>query len=55
MAELKRVMAYLPADEYEHLRRLSFERHVSMSELIRLAIGKAYGWEVIPEGNEKAA
>ena len=55
MADLKRVMAYLPADEYERLRRISFERHISMSELIRHALGTTYGWEVIPEGKSKAA
>lgn len=56
MADLKRVMAYLPDEEYQRLRRLSFERHESMSELIRRALGQTFGWDVEPaEGKAKAA
>ena len=56
MADLKRVMAYLPSEEYQQLRRLSFERHESMSELIRRALGQTFGWGVEPvAGKTKAA
>ncbi len=54
MAAPKKVMTYMPVEEYEHLRRLAFERHTSMSDLIRQALGKTYGWEVQTEGKAAA-
>ena len=55
MTTLKKVMTYMPDEEYERLRRLAFERHVSMSDLIRQALGKTYGWEIEPTGKREAA
>ncbi len=40
---MKKTMVYLPDDIHEGLRRLAFDRRVSMAELIRRAVEAAYG------------
>ena len=40
---MQRMMLMLSDNEYETLRRLSFEQHVPIAKLIRTAIDAAYG------------
>jgi Arc/MetJ-type ribon-helix-helix transcriptional regulator len=40
---MKKTMVYLPDEIHEGLRRLAFDRRVSMAELIRRAVEAAYG------------
>ena len=40
---MQRMMVTLSDDEYETLRRLSFERRVPVAKLVRQAIDAAYG------------
>ena len=40
---MKKTMIYLPEGTHEGLRKLAFERHVSIAELIRVAVDSAYG------------
>ena len=40
---MKKTMVYLPEELHEGLRRLAFDRRVSMAELIRRAVHAAYG------------
>ena len=40
---MQRMMLMISGDEYETLRRLSFERRVPIAKLIRAAIDGAYG------------
>jgi len=39
---MKKTMVYLPNELHEGLRRLAFDRRVSMAELIRRAVDAAY-------------
>ena len=40
---MQRMMLMISDNEYEALRRLSFERHVPIAKLIRAAVDAAYG------------
>ncbi len=40
---MQRMMLMISDNEYEALRRLSFEQHVPLAKLIRAAIDAAYG------------
>ena len=49
------MMLIISEDEYETLRRLSFEQRVPIAKLIRAAIDKAYGTnddEIQPPGRK---
>jgi hypothetical protein len=43
---MKKTMIYLPEEAHEGLRKLAFEKHVSIAELIRLAIDSVYGEDI---------
>ncbi len=40
---MKKTMIYLPEGVHEGLRKLAFEKHVSIAELIRVAVDSTYG------------
>ncbi len=40
---VKRVSLYLPEEEYEFLRRVAFEKHQSMNDLVRQAMAAVSG------------
>ncbi len=40
---MKKTMIYLPEETHEGLRKLAFEKHVSIAELIRVAVDSTYG------------
>ena len=44
---MKRTMIYLPEQTYQGLRKLAFEANTSIAELIRQAVDKVYGEDVI--------
>ena len=41
--DLKRVMVYMPPEQHQLLRRLAFEKQVTMSDLMRQAFAAVYG------------
>ncbi len=43
---MKRTMIYLPEQTHQGLRKLAFEAHTSIAELIRQAIEIVYGEDV---------
>jgi len=43
---MKRTMIYLPEQTHQGLRKLAFEAHTSIAELIRRAIDTVYGEDV---------
>ncbi len=43
---MKRTMIYLPEQTHQGLRKLAFEAHTSIAELIRQAINIVYGEDV---------
>ncbi|KKK51958.1 hypothetical protein LCGC14_3109740 [marine sediment metagenome] len=43
---MKRTMIYLPEQTHQGLRKLAFEAHTSIAELIRQAIDIVYGEDV---------
>ena len=43
---MKKTMIYLPEETHEGLRKLAFERRVSIAELIRQAIETVYGEDI---------
>ena len=44
---MKRTMIYLPEQTHQGLRKLAFEANTSIAELIRQAVDKVYGEDVI--------
>ena len=40
---MQRIVLMVSENEYENLRRLSFEQHVPIAKLIRAAVDAAYG------------
>ncbi len=54
---MKRTTVYLPDEQYEALRRFAFEQKVSITELIRQAIERAYqeDWEDLQAMEEELA
>ena len=43
---MKKTMIYLPEETHEGLRKLAFERRVSIAELIRVAVDSVYGKDI---------
>lgn len=43
---MKKTMIYLPEEAHKGLRKLAFERHVSIAELIRVAVDSVYGKDI---------
>ena len=43
---MKRTMIYLPEQTHQGLRKLAFEAHTSIAELIRQAIDIVYGEDI---------
>ena len=43
---MKKTMIYLPEEAHEGLRKLAFEKHVSIAELIRVAVDSVYGKDI---------
>ncbi|MFC1935542.1 Smr/MutS family protein [Chloroflexota bacterium] len=43
---MKKTMIYLPEETHEGLRKLAFERRVSIAELIRVAVDSVYGEDI---------
>ena len=43
---MKKTMIYLPEEAHEGLRKLAFEKHVSIAELIRVAVNSVYSKDI---------
>ncbi len=43
---MKRTMIYLPEETHQGLRKLAFEAHTSIAELIRQAVDMVYGEDI---------